>query len=345
LKGEAAVKKRLVKGIGIVIGILCLTCLALCGCSSSGSGDDGGGNGGNNPESGPAYITSIDDAGITTGYYETIDVAGDGSIYLLAATGLGTTASIDVYNGSYDDMGTFQDDAGDITASDIIVDAFGRIHIYYAWGDMIHKIYEADGNLVSEFSGDISEFLFAVAQDAEQSHYLIPFSGTGGGDGRSLYVRKCSHDFSTDIDGLEKSDLLQMLPGPPDQNDVTMNDIRVSSNNLIFICIDLEDANDGVLVLDEAFQKVAYLGGNWLLNFPRAVDFDASGNVYVSSTSGNKVLVFNDQLKKIGSIGESDFPDGLIQEEFLPGDIRVKNGKIYILDPRNDSIHIFTTMD
>jgi len=48
---------------------------------------------------------------------------------------------------------------------------------------------------------------------------------------------------------------------------------------------------------------------------------------------------------KTNSIGASDLPDGLIQEEFLPGDIRVKNGKIYILDPRNDFIHIFSTLN
>jgi len=334
--------------LAIILGVICII-----GCGGGGGDNGDGGGGGGSTSNGITYVTSIGGAGITTGYYETIDVASDGSIYLLAGeTGyMGSKRIIHVFSSSYEYVGTFGDitDIGEINADDLIVDAFDRIHVYKDdWGDMVHNIYETDGALISSFSGTYRISPFAVAQDAEQNHYLIPFSGVGVGDERFLFVWKLNHDFNSLINELDKSALLPMLPGPPDEMEVVLHDIRIAPNNFIYVSIDLSgdyNSEDGILILDENLQKVAYLGGNWLLNDPRAVDFDASGNLYVSSTWHNKVLVFDDSGNKIASIGVTDFPNGLLQEEFLPADIRVKGDKLYILDSRNDYIHIFTTMN
>jgi hypothetical protein len=354
VKEDIAMWDRYLKGLKIfmvvcAVGLLTVFVLSCGGSSGGGDGDGGGGSTSN----GITYVTSIGGAGITTGYYETIDVASDGSVYLLAdETNLvGSKRIIHVFDSSYEYAGTFGDiiGIGGINADDLIVDAFDRIHVYKNhFGDMIHKIYETDGTLVSSFSGSFSISPFAVAQDAEQNHYLIPFSGVGVGDERFLFVWKLNHDFNSLISELDKSDLLQMLPGPPDEMEVTLSDIRIAPNNFICICVYLSGdyiSEEGVLILDENFQKVKYLGGNWLLDDPRAVDFDASGNLYVSSTWHNKVMVFNDKGNKIASIGVTNLPDGLLQEELLPADIRVKGGKLYLLDPRNDYIHIFTTIN
>lgn len=86
---------------------------------------------------------------------------------------------------------------------------------------------------------------------------------------------------------------------------------------------------------------VAYLGGDWLLNFPRAVDFDVSGNMYVSSSYQQQIVIFDGNRKVRGSIAAADFPAAVLAGELLLGDIRSKNGRLYILDGENDAIHLF----
>lgn len=290
------------------------------------------------------YLTSFTNENINLSYYCILEVSGNGDVFIFEPEMAFDLGSIHKFSSTFEYQGTLANVDGEIKGNNFMIDSNDRLLVHYSWLG-VSNIYSVDGSPISSVNISDSENDFgvdAVDMDNQGNYYNV---GVGSEDtGRLLYVWKVSNDFSTRLDTLEKNDLLQMLPGVPEEDEVVLNDIKVDATGNIYICVDLENDSDGVLILDNNMQKISYVGGNWLFNFPKALDFDDKGYVYVSSTYGNKVSIFDSQGKQIEEITASDI-DGLSDhEDFLPEDICVKNGKLFVMNSNDHHVYVFNAM-
>ncbi len=247
------------------------------------------------------YITSFGNEKLNTGYYDAIDVSSDGRVFI--HEGL-----VHAFSKDHNYSGTIIDATTNIsgTKNNFVIDSQDRMHVYYAnWGTMHHDIFSLDGTIISALSGTGNTHIMTdIDRDSSGNHYMIPVSGSGSeASGRSLFVRKTNQDFTERLDALEKNDLLHMLPGVPDQFDVSLNGIKVHHSGNILVCIDLDgdnvslsqdgsgftDAYWGIIYSDTSAtdRAIAYvdLGGPVSEQAgPVAVNWNASGILTVTVT-------------------------------------------------------------
>lgn len=293
----------------------------------------------------PEFIGSFTHPDITTSFNNTIDVADNGDIYInnhpLSSGLYPSKSTIVKVSPSLNYQGSLQDNGNNIYADNMVMDSngiintelFGLFQADYCKYDISSSQYDCSsyfnsGNVYIGNTGDM---------DSSGNHYIIPFSGSGSNAaGRSLFIWKVSPDFLTRLGTLEKEDFIQMLPDTPEEDQFALNDIRIADDGKIFICVDLDGSQnsdkDGLLILDANMKKLNYLGNDWQFNFPTAVDFDTSGNIYVASTYHNQVLILSDKLQQIGTIKWSDIQGISSENDFLPTDLKVKNNKLYIFN-------------
>lgn len=91
----------------------------------------------------------------------------------------------------------------------------------------------------------------------------------------------------------------------------------------------------GYAVFDFNTNKTYTVYGNGAgrIKKPINIDIDSEGNIYITDTSKNQILQFNQQDRYVRSYGNG--------AEFKPSDVAVGKEKIFISDLKNHKIHIF----
>ncbi len=292
-------------------------------------------------------VTSFGDTSVDLGAMKSsIDVDSAGKVYINNYTAFSNPLSpIHVFDNAYSYQGTLKDSSAEAIGGDTIhIDNNDTLHVYYVKSGLVHhNSYSTDGTAVSSFeNADNTYTTNIIDRDDNGNNFLIPCCGSGtDASGRALFLWKLSDDFATLHGSLDKDAILAMLPGPPEETDISFHDLKVLASGEIVICVDMEDDQDGLLILNSDLTKKTYLGEEWTFNGSWAVDEDSDGYLYVSSAYHNKLVVLNADYEIVANAGAAQIDSIESDDDFLPTNLRVKDEKVYVLNARDDSIYVF----
>jgi DNA-binding beta-propeller fold protein YncE len=75
-----------------------------------------------------------------------------------------------------------------------------------------------------------------------------------------------------------------------------------------------------------------------------AIDHDRDGHIYIANTYHNEVVIYDSDYQQRASISAKDIPTLSSEDAFLPTDLCIKDGKLYVLNAMDDLIYVFSTL-
>lgn len=245
---------------------------------------------------------------------------------------------IQIFDANHNYLGTFQ---GDRTGKDyntfrscsgMAVDKLGNIYVGENFDRHHILIFDQDFNII----GRLGDGTMGTSNEQLSNPYSITFDQ----ENNIYVVDRWNHRvqiFNQDHKYL--ATLGSGVAGSGNDQFDNPTDIAIDSLGNIYVA---DPSNLRIQIFDRNRQYKATLGGieaKWednLFLYPKAVTVDKRGNVYV--LDAHRVMVFDSELNYLYTFGSS----GISNDQFNnPGDIAVKDGKIYVADQYNHRVQIF----
>jgi hypothetical protein len=105
-----------------------------------------------------------------------------------------------------------------------------------------------------------------------------------------------------------------------------------------------EDKGDGAIVLGPKLSFKDLIWSDWSVNGPAGTDVDDAGRRYMANRYHSNVKAF-DGIAVAAKTGENDDPGNSGSKMMEPIALRVKAGKLYVLDAATRRINIYAALD
>lgn len=296
-----------------------------------------------------------------------IEISYEGTIFIrdsaTASDALRLNSKIHVFNSDQQYQGFFKDKNGkEVEAAYIFIDRSNVLHTLSpaaSGPQVMHRIYDLKGNLISELLLAVSNDFLRVAMsnskgteaiDSQKNIFFIRthMASSTMSQFNKIAISKINKELTTVIKSLEINDIIKWIPNYEEGHDMVFNGIQVDNNDKIYITVDKTHGDgqwDGILILDNDLNFIKYLGGNWLFNGPHDIVFDDENFMYVTNLYNDNVKVFNKDLSYIANTSENDEGGKLNGKMKNPTKLKIYKNNIFVIDSGNKRINMYELLN